>query len=248
MPRSAARCLPLSISAKYSFHCYRSRTKEGPQKVSAIAGPVPVQLRFRTGLTSAEYVTREAWRQATLSQCPLHPRGDCTFARHGTYERVHPPGTRIARWYCPQSHCTFSLLPDHLAARFPGTLPELEQVVAEVEQARSLEAAADHLRRDNITLPSAIRWTRRRLGLVRALLTILVGLFPERLLGCAPTLHAFRARLACEQVLMQLRDMAHVHLHALPRPLGFRPTPSVSGERFTALQHHPGPDPPSHRA
>ena len=28
-----------------------------------------------------------------------------------------PRGTRIARWYCPQSHTTFSLLPDCLAAR-----------------------------------------------------------------------------------------------------------------------------------
>lgn len=209
---------------------------------------MPVQLRFRTGLTSEEYVTRQAWREASLPCCPLHPRGGCDFARHGTYERVDPPGTRIARWYCPQAHCTFSLLPDHLATRFPGTLGEIEQVVAEVEQARSLEAAADRLRRDDITLPSAIRWTRRRVCLVRALLAILGGLFPERLLGCAPTLNAFRTRLACEQVLVQLRDIAHVHLHALPRPLGFRPTPSASGYHKTAHQHHTGPDPPPHQA
>jgi hypothetical protein len=205
---------------------------------------VLVQLRFTTGLTSEQYVTRQAWREASLPYCPLHPCGGCAFARHGTYERIHPPGTRIARWYCPQAHCTFSLLPDHLAARLPGTLPELEQVVAAVEQASSLEAAADRLRRDDISLPSAVRWTRRRVHLVHTLLAIVVTVLPELLLGCAPTLHAFRARLACEQVLVRLRDTAQVHLHALPRPLGFHPLPSAGGERKRARQQHTGPDPP----
>jgi hypothetical protein len=54
------------------------------------------------------------------------------------------------------------LLPDHLAARFPGTLSQIEQVVAAVEQAPSVEAAADRLRGDDITLASALRWVRRR--------------------------------------------------------------------------------------
>jgi len=146
---------------------------------------MPVQLRFETGLTGAEYVTREAWREARLSHCPLHPRGGCGFARHGSYERKTPAGTRIARWYCPQGHRTFSLLPDHLAARFPGTLSEIESVVATVEQASSLETAADTLRSDPVTLPSAVRWVRRRVAPVRTLLTIVVGLFPRWLLGCA---------------------------------------------------------------
>ena len=155
-----------------------------------------MQLRFKTGLTGADYVTREAWREARLSCCPLHPRGGCGFARHGTYERKRPAGTLIARWYCPQSHRTFSLLPDHLAARFPGTLSEIEQVVATVEQASSLEAAANTLRSDPVTLPSAVRWVRRRVRLVRALLTIVVGLLPQSLLGCVPTIAALRTRLA----------------------------------------------------
>lgn len=205
---------------------------------------MPVQLRFATGLTSTQYVTRQAWREASLPYCPLHPCGGCAFARHGTYERVHPPGTRIARWYCPQSHCTFSLLPDHLAACFVGTLAEIEQVVAAVEQARSLEAAADRLRHDDISLPSAMRWTRRRVRLVHTLLAILVGVLPQLLLGCAPTLHAFRTRLASEQVLMRLRDVAQAHLHALPRPLGLHPPPSAGGERKRARQQYSGPDPP----
>jgi hypothetical protein len=64
------------------------------------------------------------------------PNGGCGFARHGTYyARGTPPGTEIARWYCLTGHCTFSLLPDCLAARLPGTLAEVESVVRAVEQA-----------------------------------------------------------------------------------------------------------------
>jgi hypothetical protein len=205
---------------------------------------VPVQLRFSSGLSSADYVTGEGWRLATLACCPVHPRGGCGFARHGTYARVSPPGTLIARFYCPTGHCTFSLLPDHLAARLPGTLSDIEQVVAAVEQAPSLETAADRLRRDNISLPSAVRWTRRRVRLVHTLLAILVSVLPQLLLGCAPMLHAVRARLGCEQVLVQLRETAQLHLHALPRPLGFRPPSAGGSERKCACQQHTGPDPP----
>ena len=58
----------------------------------------------------------------------------------GTYTRKTPRGTKIPRWYCRESHTTFSLLPDCLAARFPGELDELEAVVAHAEQAPSLAA------------------------------------------------------------------------------------------------------------
>jgi len=203
-----------------------------------------VQLRFQTGLTGEDYVTREAWREARLEGCPLHPRGGCGFSRHGTYPRVSPPGTLIARWYCPQGHCTFSLLPDHLAARFPGTLSEIEQVVAAVEQARSLEAVADGLRPDPITLPSALRWVRRRLALVRGLIVTVIGLLPQLLQGAAPTVVALRARLACPSALLALRAHAAVHLPALPRPLGFHPRVDPGGERRHRHQQRSGPDPP----
>lgn len=209
---------------------------------------MPVQLRFKTGLTGADYVTREAWREARLSCCPLHPRGGCGFARHGTYTRKSPAGTLIARWYCPQGHRTFSLLPDHLAARFPGTLSEIEHVVATVEQARSLEAAADALRSDPITLASAIRWVRRRVAPVRSLLTVLVGLFPQFLLGCAPTIGALRVRLSCEQMLMFSRELAQVHLQVVSRPLGFHHRRAGGGEHQSAIQQRMGPDPPPHPA
>jgi len=203
-----------------------------------------VQLRFDTGLTGAEYVTREGWRLASLAHCPLHPRGGCDFARHGTYERVSPPGTQIARWYCPQGHCTFSLLPDHLAARFPGTLQAIEAVVAAVEQAPSLEAAADALRRDDITLPSAVRWVRRRVAPVRALLTVVVGLLPQLLAGCAPRVTELRQRLAGAEVLVALRAVAAAQLQVLAPPLGFRPPAHRGAQRQDRRQQRMGPDPP----
>ena len=112
-----------------------------------------MQLRFKTALNSWEYVSQQAWRGVSLERCPLHPNGGCSFARHGTYARVEPPGTRIPRWYCPEGHCTFSLLADCFASRLSGSLTELERVVVEAEQAKSLEAAADCLRTDDISLP-----------------------------------------------------------------------------------------------
>ena len=206
---------------------------------------MPVQLRFHTGLTGAEYVTREGWRLATLSRCPAHPSGGCGFSRHGTYARKTPPGTEIARWYCRTAGRTFSLLPDHLAARLPGTLSEIEQVVVTVEQAGSVEAAAEGLRSLDISLPSVVRWVRRRLDPVRKLLPIVVGLLPQLLRGCAPTLTAWRARLACDQVLVWLRALTEVHLQALVPPLGFKPPPYARGERKSRLQQYKGHDPPA---
>jgi len=205
---------------------------------------MPVQLRYETGLTGAEYVTAEGWRLARLERCPLHPHGGCGFARHTRYLRKKPPGTYIARWYCRKGHCTFSLLPDHLAARFPGTLAEIEQVVATVEQSRSVEAAADALRDHSVLLPSAVRWVRRRVAPVRKLLIVMVGLLPQHLLGCAPRMAAFRDRLLTDQVLMTLRELAQVHLQALPRPLGFHHRRLAGGERSRGFQQYMGADRP----
>ena len=207
------------------------------------AGRWPVQLRFETGLTGEEYVNRQAWREASLAQCPLHPDGGCSLARHGTYERVHPPGTRIPRWYCREGHCTFSLLPDCLAARLSGSLCELEQVVVEVERASSLETAADRLRPD-IELPGAIRWTRHRFKPVQAALTALRGLMPERFPGGVPTVSAWRAHLECNCILPALRALATPYLPCLPPPLGFGPPRRAGGEHPKAHQHKTGADPP----
>jgi hypothetical protein len=206
---------------------------------------MPVQLRFDTGLAGAEYVNRELWRSATLPRCPMHPRGGCGFARHGSYERKTPAGTRIARWYCPQGHCTFSLLPDHLAARFRGTLAEIEQVAAAAEGAGSLEACAHALRPEPIGLPGALRWVRRRLVVVRTLLPTVVAMLPQQLQGCAPTIAAVRRQLGADEVLMRLRDILAEHLPALTFPLGFRHRGCSGGAADGGLQQHMGPDPPA---
>jgi hypothetical protein len=203
-----------------------------------------VQLRFAIDLTSEEYVNRQGWCLARLWRCPLHPQGGCSFARHGTYERVSPPGTLIARWYCPEGHCTFSLLPDCFAARLSGTLVEVEAVVDQVEQSHTLEKAVAELRLD-IDLPGVLRWTRRRLQAVHAALTTLKGLMPEHFLDCSPTLASFRQQLAVTWVLITLRDRAAAHLPHLPPPLGFCPRPRPGRVPLKAHQHQTGADPPS---
>jgi hypothetical protein len=204
----------------------------------------PVQLRYQTGLTSEPYVSCQAWRDATLERCPLHPSGGCRFARHGTYERVEPAGTRIARWYCREGHCTFSLLPDHLAARFPGTLQRLEDVVAEAESSASLEKTADRLRSEDVSLASAVRWLQRRRELIHQVLSLLLGLLPDQLAGCEPTVISFRARLATDAVLVRLRANAALPLSALPRPLGFDPGRTAAGGPKRRFQQPMGAGPP----
>ena len=207
---------------------------------------MPVQLRFHTGLTGADYVIRQGWKLASLPHCPEHgPNGGCHFHYHGTYDRKTPPGTKVARWYCPEAHRTWSLLPDHLAARFPGTLREIEEVVACIEQAtESLEKQAQQLCSLDVSLPCALRWVRRRLAPVRKLLTTVIGLLPQLLLGCEPGIAALRKRLGCECVLVRLREVAEVHLAALAPPLGFKHPAARGADREEHYQQQMGPDPP----
>jgi hypothetical protein len=202
-----------------------------------------VQLRFATALTSTDYVTQQAWRSATLAHCPRHPQGGCGFARHGTYGRVRPRGTRIARWYCPDSQQTFRLLPDCLAARLTGTLLEVEAAVDQVECAHALEAAAAGLRLE-IELPGALRWLRRRVQAVHTALRRLKGLLPVWFAGGAPRLETFRQCLGVASVVLAVRALGADHLPFLPAPLGFRPRSGGSGESQHRSQHRVGPDPP----
>jgi hypothetical protein len=160
---------------------------------------VPVQVRFACELTSEEYVSQQGWTKASLDQCPLHPGGGCGFARHGTYERVEPPGTHIARWYCSPGKTTISLLPDCLASHLPGALSELEAALDAVERGPSVERAAG-AQRPTIDLPGAIKWTRRRMRMMRGLLTTLIGLMPEVFATCAPNLASFRSALGVTDV------------------------------------------------
>jgi hypothetical protein len=202
-----------------------------------------VQLRFECPLTGADYVTQQGWLSATLPRCPLHPQGGCGFARHGTYTRVSPPGTRVARWYCPEGHCTFSLLPDCLAARLSGTLSEVEAVVRAAEQALSLEAFCTHQRLD-IELPGALRWVRRRVQDVHSALHRIKGVLGDAFANVAPTLSAFADHLEVEPVLVALRGLAEPWLQQVPTPLGFSPRRQPGGGRDRARQHRAGADPP----
>lgn len=211
---------------------------------STPCGPWPVQLRWKTGLTSEEYVTQKAWRSARLDRCPSHPRGGCGFRYVGTYARLDPVGCRVPRWHCPKKKQTFSLLADCLAARVPGTLCDLEQVVNEVERIGAVETAARIVRGQDVLLPGAVRWTRRRLNAVRATLVTLSGLMPEQFMHCQPTLASFREALGVELVLPALRELASDHLQGLPPPLGFSTRPRVRRAARRRLPHSTGSDPP----
>ena len=200
-----------------------------------------MQLLFETSLSDEAYVAAQGWRLASLPSCPLHPQGGCSFSRHGTYPRVTPAGARVPRWYCPEGHRTFSLLPTFLASRLPGTLVALEQAVLHAEHASSIEAAANRLRPDDISLPSAVRWIRRRTYLVRGALIGALQAAPVLFRDCQPSLTSFQGRLPGTGVLMALRTTLAVYLPGLPAPLGF----VAQGQHFQLIQHNSGADPPT---
>ena len=153
----------------------------------------------------------------------------------------------VARYRCPQARMTFSLLPDCLPSRFPGTLAEMEQVVA-LQETIGTGAAATQLRPEQepeaVTLPSATRWVQRRERIVHAGLLALIGLLPEVFTGVDPTVEAMRKLLGMLPVLGLLREIAAAHLHVLPPALGFGPRPQRRGNRRGLFQHSMGPDPP----
>jgi len=178
-----------------------------------------MQIRYSVGLTAKEYTEQRAWEQAKLDQCPFHPEGGCGLAKHGTYPRKFPQYCLVARWYCPAAHQSISLLPDVFASRLPGTLNEIEEAVNAAEAHGSQEQAAAELRPD-ITLPSALRWLRRRKKYVRQILTIVKGILGTK---CSLDLKAWRKKYHVKMLLQQLRTLVAEHLHALPPVLGFCP-------------------------
>ena len=174
-------------------------------------------------IADERYVAERAWERAVLGECPFHPEGGCGVSGHGSYPRVHPPGTRVARFLCAVAGRTISVLPAFLATRLSNTLDEIEAVVDAVETAPSIAAAADVVRpadaEDAVTSISAARWVRRRLTAVRAAVIALVTLVPE-LAGCAPTLVAVRARVGKGRALVTLRELGCAHISAIGPPLG----------------------------
>lgn len=196
-----------------------------------------MQLPLRTQSSAETYVARREWRDARLPACPLHPAGGCSFARHGTYARAAPRGVRIARWYCPEGHRTFSLLPDFLAVRLPGELATVEAAAEAVKSARSLEAVADTLRGFEVTLPSALRWLRRRIRAVQDALDAVSRLALPAVPGGDEGLQLASGQAS---VLLALRrSLSAQCLGRLPAPLGFLPRDTRSDH---VRQHEMGPD------
>ena len=204
-----------------------------------------MQIRFAIDLSADEYVRQRAWENARLDNCPLHSKGGCGFASHGTYSRQAPQGTKIARWYCPDGHSTFSLLPDCLSSRVPRSLIEVETAISEVENAPSQEAAVYGLRID-IGLSGVLRWIRRRLFLIRTTLNLLTELLPV-LQDCRASISSFRATLGVEYVLPAMRMHAEPYLYILPPPIGFGPCPQRKKGKKPPFQHKTGTDPPLKR-
>lgn len=185
----------------------------------------PVQIIWKYPYADERYVTEKAWQSATLEECPFHPRGGCGLEKLGSYGRVRPNGVRVARFWCPLRKASISLLPSFVAARFGGTLAEVEAVVNAVEKAGSIAGAVDAVHpaeaEDAIGLDGALRSIRRRVRAVSAALRAIATLLPEFFMGVAPTVTDMRASLGTSALLVALRSVAERHLPALPAPLGF---------------------------
>ncbi|MEP7283097.1 MAG: hypothetical protein ABI696_14045 [Rubrivivax sp.] len=193
-----------------------------------------MQISLHTNSSVDAYIAADEWRNATLSVCPLHPEGSCGLARHGSYARVRPQGLRVARWYCPQGHRTFSLLPDFMAARLPGLLAEVEEVVAAVARTSSIEAAAATVRELELSLRAAVRWLRRRLRPVQFALRALGHCADNGMVG-----------IGAPGFLVHLRRELEAHtLARLPPPLGWQ-AGRLPSHPAGDSQHEMGPDAPA---
>ena len=204
----------------------------------AVAGDV--QLRHETNLTSEEYVERKAWLEATPPPCPLHKQGTaCTLRPHGTYACKTPAGMRVRRFRCPQSGATVSLLPTCLAARMPGALATVEEVVRATEQPGWPQPGTERELHPSqfIGLAGVRRWIRRRVHGVQACLTTLAGLLPDRFGQLEPTLDAFGTALSTDAVLVSVRSAVAERLQQLPSPVGFLPRNNERKPPIPVLQH-----------
>ena len=148
------------------------------------------------------------------------------------------------RWYCAESHTTFSQLPDCFAAGLPGTLCELERAVLIGErEADPARAACQAHPNPGVKPKAARRWLRRRQEMVSRSLMTIVMLLPDLFAGCPPTVGALRAHLATDALLMTLRDPCANQLKSLRPAVGFFPH-NFAPNRKPTLQHKLGRDPP----
>ena len=208
-----------------------------------------MQLRLASTLTFEQYVTTQAWEQATLVACPLCALGKCRIEKLAPYRRKVPVEAFVARFYCPVQHATFSLLPDFYASRVPGLLDDIERAVEAAEAGGGTERTANALRPadapDAVTLSAAVAWVRRRVTWVTALLAIVGSLLPELFVGVERSVRAFCEHLSTPSALVALRGICARHLHALPRPLGLNPRAPVAQPRDRVRRQSMGPDPPA---
>jgi hypothetical protein len=128
----------------------------------------------------------------------------------------------------------------------PGALDALEEIVGRAEETATIEKAAAEVRpadtADAVTLPTAVRWVRLRMRLVRVVLLAVFGIFADRFAPGTPTVAHFRKRLGTTRALVALREIAEAHLHALPRPLGLNPRSRDAPTRTARPQQSPGSD------
>jgi hypothetical protein len=109
---------------------------------------------------------------------------------------------------------TFSLLPDFLAARLPGSLAVIDRIVGIAASARSMEAAADAVRGPEICLPGAVRWLRRRVVAVRRSVAAVKVMAPRLTRPGLPMSDV-------PALVMLRRALSPQLLHCIPAPLGF---------------------------
>ena len=201
-----------------------------------------MQVRLTAPCTSEQYVTGQLWHFARLTYCPWHRQGGCGFSRHGSYSRVKPAGTRIARWYCPKARRTVSAIPDFLCSHRSGTLTELEALMLDVEQAPSLMRACDTWRLD-IDLPGAMRFIQRQVDDIHQTLHLARGLLPQRF-AVTRNLTDFSCCIDVPDVLTALRQILCTYLQQLPCPVGFNPQRSGVRTAVDSTQQRMGYDPP----
>ena len=136
----------------------------------AVAGDL-LQFRYKTGLSSEEYVKQRAWNDAIPPPCPWCRLDTCQLAPHGFYRRVKPKGTLVRRFICRTVMRTVSRLPDCYATRVTGSLEEVEEAVATAAGAATRAQAVDWARPPGKGSPAtARRWLERRMGWVWELL------------------------------------------------------------------------------
>lgn len=150
---------------------------------------------------------------------------------------------RVARWYCRKAQMTFSLLPDCMCARIGGSLDEAERVVS-LSESIGVEKAAGGLREDEVELPGALRWLRRRRRGVHAALLALITALPGQL-GSVAKIDAVRSVLDVPRVLVTLREIGAAHLQTLPAPLGFDRRATLVAKRGSRFPHETGTDKPA---